>query len=78
MLNRIKNEVVLKMKDFEPSDSRMEIVGVFNPGVALLGDEIVLLVRVAESPKDQRKGYLAATRVNVAKGKPVQDRKSVV
>ena len=49
MLERLRNELLLTTDRFAPSDPLMEIAGIFNPGVALYGDEIVLLVRVAEA-----------------------------
>jgi beta-1,2-mannobiose phosphorylase / 1,2-beta-oligomannan phosphorylase len=36
----------------EPSSPDLEVVGVFNAGVAAIADEIVLLLRVAEAPRD--------------------------
>lgn len=37
-------------EDIVPSSPRMEVIGVFNAGAARLGDEIILLLRVAERP----------------------------
>ncbi len=49
MINRLKNQLLLTIDQFTPSDPQMEIVGIFNPGVAVMDDEIILLVRVAEA-----------------------------
>ena len=37
-----------------------EVVGVFNPGVARVGKQTVLLLRVAEAPRDVPPGHVAA------------------
>ncbi|HPC93299.1 MAG TPA: glycoside hydrolase family 130 protein [Sedimentisphaerales bacterium] len=41
---------ILTPQDVTPSRGDFEVLGVFNPAVARLGEEIVLLVRVAERP----------------------------
>lgn len=41
---------VITPKDIEPSGSDFEVIGAFNPAVTRLGDEILLLLRVAERP----------------------------
>lgn len=41
---------IIKPDDVKPSREDFEIIGVLNAGVARAGDEIVLLVRVAERP----------------------------
>ena len=37
----------------QPSRSDLRVVGVFNPAAARLGDDIVLLVRIAEAPAEE-------------------------
>jgi beta-1,2-mannobiose phosphorylase / 1,2-beta-oligomannan phosphorylase len=44
----------------EPSSPELDVVGVFNAGVAASGNEIVLLLRVAEAPRDVPKAEIAA------------------
>jgi predicted GH43/DUF377 family glycosyl hydrolase len=39
-----------------------EVVGVFNPGAIRVGDEVMLLVRVAERPRERRAGFLGLPR----------------
>lgn len=41
----------------------LEVIGTFNPGVAVLGDTTYLLVRVAEKPKEKIDGYIALPEV---------------
>jgi predicted GH43/DUF377 family glycosyl hydrolase len=42
--------VLLRPGDIEPLEPNFQVVGTFNPGAVRFGDEIILLVRVAESP----------------------------
>ena len=62
MIRRIENKEILKIKDFEPSDPRFEVIGAFNPGAVRFGDEIILLVRIAEAPIETREGFLGSPR----------------
>ena len=39
-----------------------EVVGVFNPGAILVDGEVILMVRVAERPREKRPGYTALPR----------------
>ena len=39
-----------------------EVVGVFNPGAILVDGEVVLLVRVAERPREKRAGFVVLPR----------------
>ena len=45
--------------------------GVFNPGAVRVGDEIVLLVRVAERPKERRPGFTGLPRWDPVGGSTV-------
>jgi predicted GH43/DUF377 family glycosyl hydrolase len=62
MVNRISDKLLLTPENFEPTRDDFRIVGVFNPGAERFGDEIVLLVRVAQGVKAERKGYLYSPR----------------
>ncbi len=57
---------LIRPEDVLPSNSEMEVIGVFNPGVAQYRGETVLLVRVAERPKQ-----LDATHIAVPVFDPV-------
>ena len=61
-LARISTRLLLRPKDVPPSRDDFEVVGVFNPGAVRLGDEVVLLVRVAEKPKERRPGFKGLPR----------------
>lgn len=48
---RHPNNPLLGPNDVSPSSPDLEVVGVFNAGVTMVGDETVLLLRVAEAPR---------------------------
>ncbi len=62
MLARLWNACLLTPADVQPSHDALEVVSVFNPGVADLGDDVVLLVRVAERVRSPREGWFALPR----------------
>ncbi|HEY6957802.1 MAG TPA: glycoside hydrolase family 130 protein [Candidatus Limnocylindria bacterium] len=47
---RVTSEPLLRPSDVHPSHPELEVVSVLNPAAARVGDEIVLLLRVAERP----------------------------
>lgn len=59
MLKRLFNACLVRPEDLRPSRDDFEVIGVFNPGVIQFGDEVVILARVAERPKEKRWGYTA-------------------
>jgi beta-1,2-mannobiose phosphorylase / 1,2-beta-oligomannan phosphorylase len=62
MIRRLFNACLCCPADLRPSRDDLEIVGTFNPGATAFGDEVVLLVRVAERPRERRIGYTALPR----------------
>ena len=48
---RLTENPILTAADVKPSSSELEVVSVFNAAAARVGDEIVLLLRVAERPR---------------------------
>jgi beta-1,2-mannobiose phosphorylase / 1,2-beta-oligomannan phosphorylase len=62
LLNRHFEKLLLRPADLEPSREDFEVVGVFNPGAIRAGDEVILLVRVAERPRERRAGFTASPR----------------
>jgi len=52
-------DLLLTPDDVAPAYDGMQVIGVFNPGAVRVGDDVVLLVRVAESPSEQRDGHHA-------------------
>jgi len=68
MLRRGFSKCLLRPEDIPPSDSRLEVVGTFNPGAIAVEDGIVLLIRVAERPKETRDGMTALPRYEPGSG----------
>jgi predicted GH43/DUF377 family glycosyl hydrolase len=62
LLKRHFERLLLRPADLEPSRDDFEVVGVFNPGAIRAGGEVVLLVRVAERPRERRPGFTASPR----------------
>ncbi len=62
MIRRSFNACLCRPGDLQPSHADLEIVGAFNPGAVAFGDEVILLVRVAERPRERREGYTALPR----------------
>lgn len=60
MIPRQFTQRLLSPADLDASRDDLEIIGLFNPGAARLPDgRVVMMVRVAESPVDQREGFHA-------------------
>lgn len=68
MIRRLFNACMCRPGDLRPSRDDLEIVGTFNPGAIAFGDEVVLLVRVAERPRERRTGYTALPRWQTGAG----------
>lgn len=58
MLKRQSELLLLTPEDVPPSSDQMKVVGVFNPGAIDLGDEVLILARVAEAPVENRPGFV--------------------
>ncbi len=68
-VRRIETTLLLGPEQVRPTDERFEVVGAFNPGaVRTASGEIVLLVRVAERPRERRPGYVGLPRWDAADG----------
>jgi predicted GH43/DUF377 family glycosyl hydrolase len=63
-LKRLYERLLLQPGDIQPSRDDFEVVGVFNPGAVKIGGEVVLLVRIAERPREARPGQTALPRWN--------------
>ena len=63
---RLSTRLLLGIGDVPASRDDFEVVGVFNPGAVRLGDgddgEVLLLVRVAERPRERRAGFTGLPR----------------
>src|SRR5271154_4070694 len=67
-VRRLATQLLLGPGDIAPSREDLEVVGAFNPGAVRAGDEVVLLVRVAERPRERRPGYTGLPRWDPAGG----------
>ena len=67
-VQRLSTRLLLRPEDMPPSRDDFEVVGAFNPGAVRAGDEVVLLVRVAERPRERRPGFTGLPRWDPAGG----------
>lgn len=68
MIRRLSNTCLCRPGDLRPSRDDLEIVGTFNPGAIAYGDDVILLVRVAERPRERRKSHTALPRWQAGAG----------
>jgi len=68
---RCPHNPIIKPSDIAPTGDDFEVIGVFNAGVARLGDEVVLLVRVAERPISRHPEFVPAAVYDVGRGRVV-------
>src|SRR6478752_2683275 len=68
MIERLATHLLLRPEDIRPSHQDWEVIGVFNPGVARVGSDIVILARVAERPRERRVGWTAHPRWSSKEG----------
>ncbi len=59
-VRRYAGNPILLPAQLTPSRPDFEVVGVFNPGAIRVGEETVLLLRVAEAPREVPDGYVAS------------------
>lgn len=68
-LRRLSDQPILKTSDVTPAIEDFEVLGAFNPAACRFGDEILLLLRVAEAPKSQ-KGFISVPLIEDRDGVP--------
>ncbi|MBN2138825.1 MAG: glycoside hydrolase family 130 protein [Sedimentisphaerales bacterium] len=68
---RCPHNPLITTADIAPSEQDFEIIGVFNAGVVRVGDEVVLLVRVAERPVSRHPDVALASVYSVTQGRIV-------
>ncbi len=68
LLKRHDERLLLSPVDLKPLRDDFEVVGVFNPGAILANGEVVLLVRVAERPRESRRGFMGLPRWDKSAG----------
>ncbi len=57
MTARLSGTLLLQPSDIQPTQSGQEVIGVFNPAVSLVGDQLVVIARIAERPAEKRPGW---------------------
>jgi predicted GH43/DUF377 family glycosyl hydrolase len=62
LLKRHDERLLLSPADLKPMRDDFEVAGVFNPGAISARGEVVLLVRVAERPRERRPGFIGLPR----------------
>ncbi len=62
MTCRTRSTLLCQPSDISPSQVDWEVVGVFNPAVVAVGDELVMLARVAERPTERHDGQMPLPR----------------
>lgn len=62
MIARLSDSLLLRPCDIQPSQPGWEVIGVFNPAVATIGDELVMIARVAECALETRPDWTALPR----------------
>ncbi len=68
MVKRLNTKSLLRPEDFGPTDPELRVIGVFNPGAARVGEEVVLLVRVAQACRAEEEGILFSPRSRLKDG----------
>lgn len=68
LLKRHDERLLLSPADLKPLRDDFEIAGVFNPGAISANGEVVLLVRVAERPRERRAGFVGLPRWDTKSG----------
>ena len=67
-VRRLSTRLLLGTKDVPPSREHFEVIGAFNPGAVRTKDEVVLLVRVSERPRERRPGLTGLPRWDAEEG----------
>lgn len=65
---RCPDNPIIRPSDVQALHANHEVIGVFNAGVTREGDEVVLLLRIAERPKPSEKECVLATVYNGDQG----------
>ena len=68
-VERLAENPIIRPQDVPPSRPDWEVVGAFNPGAVIYGDEVLLLLRVAERPKDKSPDEQVAPILNPETGR---------
>jgi len=67
-VERLAENPIIRPQDVPPSRPEYEVVGAFNPAAVIYKDEVLLLLRVAERPKDKSPDEQVAPILNPGTG----------
>ncbi|MCT0213500.1 MULTISPECIES: glycoside hydrolase family 130 protein [unclassified Synechococcus] len=73
MIPRLFSRCLLRADDLAPSQEDLRVVGVLNPGAVATADGVVLLIRVAEAPRQARPGWVGLPRWDPEAGCVITD-----
>ena len=73
MIERRFNRCLLRPADLPPSQPDVRVVGVFNPAAAATPEGVTLLIRVAETAREKRPGWVALPRWDLEAGRITMD-----
>jgi predicted GH43/DUF377 family glycosyl hydrolase len=74
---RSPHNPIIRPEDVKPSQAGFEVIGVFNAGAARLGDNVVLLLRVAERPVNDDPAVVLTALYEISQRKLVRKKFSV-
>ena len=69
LVRRLSENPLIKPEDVRPSEEELEVVCTFNPGVAQVDGETLLLIRVAERPVEEA-GYVGVPVLDTGSDTP--------
>jgi len=69
IVKRNPENPILTIDDLKPSHQELKVVGVFNPGACVFGDEIILLARVSETVEPEE-GWAKSPVMQFDDGEP--------
>ena len=73
MIPRLFSRCLLRPEDLAPSQDDLSVVGAFNPGAVETREGLMLMIRVAEKPRQIDTGYVGLPRWDVAAGRVITD-----
>ncbi len=73
MAPRVLTRCLLRSEDLRRRFEGFEVIGAFNPAAVSHGDRVVLLIRVAERPREVREGFVALPYWDAQLGKAAID-----
>ncbi|TWU31388.1 glycoside hydrolase family 130 protein [Novipirellula artificiosorum] len=62
MNSQLTKKRLLSPADIKPTNDVFEVIGVFNPGVIYIDDDVLMLARIAERPLEDRRGFTGLPR----------------